>query len=169
MKKRILLIPLALAALTGVQAQSIGPSTLNATGGSKVIGSQEFEWSVGEMTMVSTFTGSSVIVTQGVLQPSADRTAVPNAPGLSSQLQVFPNPATSVVNFRYTSASEGTLNYRLIDMTGKVIISQSMNVKQGANEQQVDLTSLACATYFLEITMNTSGSETISYKVQKIK
>ena len=169
MKKVVLLIPLALAAITGANAQSVGPATLNATGGSKTIGTQEFEWSVGEMTMVSTFAGSNVIVTQGVLQPSAAMTGVPNSPGLTDQLQVFPNPVSSVVNFRYTSASEGTLNYRLIDMTGKVISSLSMNVKQGTNEQQVDLTSLACATYFLEITTHTPGTETISYKIQKIK
>jgi hypothetical protein len=167
MKKAVLLIPLVLAAITSVNAQSVGPSTLNATGGSKVIGTQEFEWSVGEMTMVSTFTGSSVIVTQGVLQPSAAMTGVQNTTGLINQLQVFPNPASSVVNFRYTSVLEGRLNYRLIDMTGKVISSQTMNVKQGTNEQQLDLTSLACATYFLEITA--PGSETISYKIQKIK
>jgi len=167
MKKTILLIPLALAAITSVHAQSVGPSTLNATGGSKVIGTQEFEWSVGEMTMVSTFAGSNVIVTQGVLQPSAAMTGVPTSPGLANLLQVFPNPASSVVNFRYTSAVEGTLDYRLIDMTGKVISSQTMKVKQGTNEQQLDLTSLACATYFLEIAA--PGRETISYKIQKIK
>ncbi len=167
MKKVVLLIPLALAAITGANAQSVGPATLNATGGSKTIGTQEFEWSVGEMTMVSTFAGSNVIVTQGVLQPSAAMAGVANLPGLTDQLQVFPNPASSVVNFRYTSAMEGALSYRLIDMTGKVISSQTMKVKQGTNEQQVDLTSLACATYFLEITAQ--GSETISYKIQKIK
>ena len=169
MRKTILLIPLAVAAMTGVHAQSVGPGTLNATGGSTIIGSQEFEWSVGEMTMVTTFTASNVIVTQGVLQPSDAMTAVPPSPTLAGLLQVFPNPASSVVNFRYTSSSEGTLDYRLIDMTGKVISSQTMKVKQGTNEQQVDLTSLACATYFLEITTHTANKETISYKVQKIK
>jgi len=169
MKKAILLIPLALATIISAHAQSIGPATLNATGGSRIIGTQEFEWSVGEMTMVSTFTGSNVIVTQGILQPSADRTSVPNTPRLTSHLQVFPNPASSVVNFRFTSADEGTLTCRLIDMTGKEIISHSVDVKQGINEQRVDLTSLACATYFLEITTHTPGSETESYKIQKIK
>jgi len=169
MKKTVLLIPLALVALTGAHAQSVGPATLNVTGGSKVIGTQEFDWSVGEMTMVSTFTASNVIVTQGVLQPSADRTSVPNTQGLTSHLQVFPNPASSLVSFRYTSATEGTLDYRLIDMTGKVISSQTIAVMQGTNEQQVDLTRLACASYFLEITTHTPGTETISYKVQKIK
>ena len=156
---------------TYMRAQSIGPATLNATGGTTIIGGNEFDWSVGEMTMVSTFTASNLIVTQGLLQPSVDLTAVPGTHFPVSQLQVFPNPASSVVNFQYQSQSTGTLDCRLIDMTGKVINSQNINIRQGANEGQVDLTNLACATYFLEISVHSGSAvaENISYKIQKIK
>ncbi len=171
MKKTILLIPLAMAATFGLHAQSIGPSTLNAAGGSAIIGSNEFDWSVGEMTMVSTFTASNVIITQGLLQPTEDKTSVPNTTPLLSHFQVFPNPASSLVNLQYTSAGPGTLAYRLLDLTGKVVLSHEMAVRQGANNEQIDLTNYACASYFLEVTIH-SGSvkpEVTTYKIQKIK
>ena len=152
-----------------VHAQSLSPSTLNATGGMKIIGSSEFEWSVGEMTMVSTFTASNVVVTQGVLQPSDAMTAVPHVAALASMLQVFPNPASSVVNLRYAAPYAGVLEYRLVDQMGRVLDYKSIGVKQGINDQQVDLEGLACTSYILEITTHTPGAETVSFKIQKIK
>ena len=172
MKRSMLLLLVAMAGANGISAQSVGPATINATGGTRIIGSNEFDWSIGEMTLVSTFSNPSIIVTQGVLQPEGlTNSGVANNAAISNQLKVFPNPASSVLNFRYTSQLPGTLDYRLLDMTGKASISRTMNIVQGINEEQIDLTHLACATYFLEITV-TSGSgavENISYKIQKIK
>ena len=171
MKRAILLIPLTIAAAMSAHAQSVGPATINATGGTRIIGSNEFDWSIGEMTLVSTFSNPSIIVTQGVLQPEGlTNSGVANNAAISNQLKVFPNPASSVVFFQYTSQRPGTLCYRLMDMTGKASITRTINIVQGNNEAQIDLTHLACATYLLEVTVN-SGSgagESISYKIQKI-
>ena len=169
MTRTILLIPFALAAITNLQAQTIGPATLNSAGGSKIIGTNEFDWSVGEMTMISTFTTPNVIVTQGILQPSDAMTGVPQTSLLTDNMQVFPNPATSVITIKYSSQATGTLDYRLIDMTGKTMINNTIYVKEGINDQQVDLTGLACASYILEITAHSLHTETKSYKIQKIK
>ena len=170
MKRAILLIPLALVAVTNVWGQSIGPSTLNAAGGTAVIGTNEFDWSVGEMTMVSTFSSSSIIVTQGVLQPAESTVGVPNITSLTKQLKVFPNPASSVVNIEYTSAANGTLAYRLLDMNGKVVSKQKVNTTNGTTTTQINLQEVACASYMLEVTVNPdTKAESISYKIQKIK
>jgi hypothetical protein len=168
MTRTILLIPFALAIIANVNAQSIGPATLNATGGSKIIGTNEFDWSVGEMTMISTFTTSNVIVTQGILQPSDAMTGVPHTSILADHLQVFPNPVSSVITIHYSSPAAGTLEYRLLDMTGKVMANQTVEINQGINDQQIDMSSLACAAYILEVTTYTQGTESISYKIQKI-
>ena len=172
MKKSILLIPLVMAATISIRAQSIGPSTLNAAGGSAVIGSNEFDWSVGEMTMVSTFTTPGIIVTQGVLQPyDPPSLGAGNTSLLTTHLQVFPNPATSEVNLEYSSASAGTLNYRLMDIAGKIIFNQTIKVNQGTTLRKIDVSGLACATYMLEVVVNpeNTSSQTASYKIQKLK
>ena len=171
MKNVILLIPLLLAVAINIHAQSIGPSTLNAAGKTAVISGDEFEWSVGQMALVSTFTNPSIIVTQGVLQPDDNLpSGVPNYTPLAKQLQVFPNPATSVVNIKYSSQGQGTLSYRLLDMGGKLINTQTINVTQATTTEQVNISELACATYMLEVTVN-SGTDagSISYEIQKLK
>ena len=60
---------LLLININNVKAQSITPSVINASGYSGTISGQVFDWSIGEMTLVSTYTGSTLIVTQGLLQP----------------------------------------------------------------------------------------------------
>ena len=170
MKKTVLLILLGTAAVGSIHAQSIGPSTLNAAGGTAVIGTNEFDWSVGEMTLVNTFTNSGIIVTQGVLQPAGySNEGVANNSLLSKQLQVFPNPASTVVNIEYTSPVQGTLTYKLTDIAGKAITGKTINVQQGKTAEQVNVSELANATYMLEITANPggTGSESISYKIEK--
>jgi len=170
MKKVILLIPFILVAAVTVHAQSIGPATLNATGGYTTIGTNEFEWSVGEMTLVTTFSTSGIVVTQGVLQPRDIPTGIPHT-ALLTNLIVFPNPATSVVNLQYTSAGQGKLTYRLMDMAGQLIRSAAVDVKQGTTSEQINIAPLACATYLLEIAVNMEGNPTemTTYKIDKLK
>lgn len=171
MKRAVLLIPLWLAATISIRAQSIGPNTVNATGSTAIIGSTEVDWSVGEMTMVSTFTSASIVVTQGVLQPANANVSVPQNSLLKNQLKVFPNPVTSLVNLQYSSQTPGTLAYKLLDITGKVLGKQTIEVTPGTTTEQIDVKELACATYMLEVTVTSGNSapESISYKIQKLK
>ncbi len=171
MKRSIIVILLVMAGAINIRAQGIGPSALNATGGTALIGGSEFDWSVGEMTMVSTFTTPNVIITQGVLQPSDAMVSVPDTKSLSKLLKVFPNPATDIVNLQYTSSNDGTLSYRLLDMAGKEISSQRIVVASGHANGQVDVKPLAVATYMLEVTIvpENGAPETMSYKIQKLK
>lgn len=155
--------------IPNVRGQSIGPSTLNASGGSGTIGSTKFDWSVGEMTMVSTFTGSSVIVTQGVLQNDISSSSVGSI-SLNEHLQVFPNPASTLVNLQLNSDKEGTLQYTLLDMTGKRITDRKTAIKQGTNTEQMDISNLAAAVYMLEVSFTSaSGTASSSYKIDKLK
>ena len=172
MKKVFILVPLALAAPFIAGAQSIAPSTLNSAGNSAPIGSNVFDWSVGEMTMVSTFTTPGIIVTQGLLQPAHIATeSVDNHSPFTKLLQVFPNPASSVVNIQYASPGQGTLSFRLLDLAGKVINNQTVNVTAGTTLQSVNVADLACATYILEVTADNGNTpkESTSYKIQKLK
>ncbi len=171
MKKQALLFLIGITAAASAHAQSLGPSTLNSAGGSRVIGAYEFDWSVGEMTMIATDTSAAnnIIVTQGILQPfTYTNEGVANAT-LTRQLNVYPNPASSVVNIDYTSPVEGTLTYRLMDIAGKEIKSSTINVQQGKTATQVNVGNLANATYMLEITAdpNGNGAENVSYKIEK--
>jgi hypothetical protein len=172
MKKSFILLGLAVSCLSlnTAIAQSIGPSTLNQTGGSATIGGDIFDWSVGEMTMVSTFSGPSVIVTQGVLQsevlPSGKKEI-----SLAGQLQVFPNPASSVINVQFSAVSAGSITCKLMDMTGKTMSVKKQAINQGTTTEQIDISRLAVATYLLNVSFNAPGKseETTNYKIEKLK
>ncbi len=174
--KRKFLIMSAFVSLIGAplaRGQSIWPSILNATGGSAYISGKEFEWSVGEMALVNTFTTSSIVVTQGLLQTrlTADINEVPGTTNLGDYLQIFPNPTTGTINIQYNANKDGVLTLKLMDMAGRIIADQKMDVKTGANSQKLDISALAVATYMLEVYMQpTNGKmEATAYKIQKLQ
>jgi hypothetical protein len=169
MKSSILLIPLCLCAGLA-RAQSIGPATVNSAGAGATIGSTELEWSIGEMTMISTFSSPAIIVTQGVLQPGNGPLDINNTV-LLQQLQVFPNPASTVVNIQYSSQAEGVLGYQLTDMAGKVIMNRTITVRPGKNTEQIKISDLAVATYMLEVTTNpgSTSAAKAAYKIDKLQ
>lgn len=123
------------------------------------------------MTMITTISTSSVIVTQGVLQPADVTLGVATGPRATDRLQVFPNPATSAVNLQYASPAAGSLAYSLMDMSGRVISNSKLDITQGTTSEQIDLSKLAAATYMLEVTVNSEGqaAEKKSFKIDKVK
>jgi hypothetical protein len=155
----------------GLQAQSVGPSTINATGGATIIGSNDFEWAIGEMAIVSTFTTPDIIVTQGILQPDDGTLGVPVTGELSKALSVFPNPATDCINIQYRSPGEGMLSCRLLDALGKEVSSRKITVANGQVAGQMDIRSLAVAGYMLEVTIvPANGTPRVAaYKIQKLR
>jgi hypothetical protein len=169
MKRCFILIGLQLCLLQA-HGQSIGPATVNATGGSGAISGNTYDWSIGEMSMVATFYSSAVTITQGVLQNNPSTEGVPST-SLAGHLQVFPNPASTVVNLQYTSVSRGLLSYRLMDMAGRIIASRSTEVSQGVVTEQVNISTLAVASYMLEVLFKSDNevAKISSYKIEKLK
>jgi len=160
-----------LAGITKSRAQTgVAQATFNATGGTGTIGTTEYDWSIGEVSLVSTFYGSKIIVTQGLLQNERSTPQKAENTTLANHLQVFPNPASSTVNLQYTSVEAGTLGYRLMDMTGKVVMSRNAEIKQGIATEQLNIGNLANATYLLEVTFKDEQNEvaTTSYKIEKL-
>lgn len=170
MKKLFIFSPLLFGAIA-MHAQSVGPATMNAAGATGSVGGYEVEWSIGEMTMVSTFSNSSIVVTQGVLQPTTDKAGVDERTQIARQVQVFPNPAKAIVNVQYNAASAGTLSYRLTDMNGKTILKKKIDTRQGQNTDQFNIADLAVATYMLEVTVLSEQAvqSVISYKIDKLQ
>jgi len=170
MKKATLACFLLMGAFGTIRGQSISPSTLNSTGGSKTIGTDTWEWSVGEMTLVHTASASNIIVTQGLLQPAPTPTDIRQEKLLSQLLSVFPNPSASIVNIRYNFTQSGTLHYTLQDMTGKKLSSQSTAVLPGQDLIQLSVAPYANGSYMLllQFTGTNKQAMSTSYKIDKI-
>jgi hypothetical protein len=151
-------------------SQSVGPSTLNAAGGSAVVAGNTYEWSVGEMTVVSTFESAGLVVTQGVLQPAATPTTGINEHTISSaMMQVYPNPASNVLNIQPNFGREGKLSYQLQDVTGRTMLDGEEAIASGKSLVQLSLNNLVSGSYLLQVSVKT-GKDTYRnvYKVQKL-
>lgn len=156
---------------TGIaQAQSIGLSTINAAGNSIIAGGNTYEWSVGEMTVVSTFTNASLIVTQGVLQPSISSTGVDDVQKTILGLRVLPNPVTDGQLFISSAfKTGGTLSYYLTDMLGKTVGIEKFKLLTGQELQTISMNHLANGQYNLSIEWSDAHGKSVGiYKIQKI-
>ena len=150
-------------------AQNIGPSTLNACGGSVVSGGNTYEWSVAEMTLVSTFENGNIRVTQGILQPAQQTADIKeNNPPFFNSFLVYPVPTGDLLYLKPDFGTSGKLDWTLLDIQGRQIRSHSAQLNQGNEIQSLDLSALPAANYFLRIRFKSSqGTTSASYTVQK--
>ncbi|MBN9483581.1 MAG: hypothetical protein BGO70_13955 [Bacteroidetes bacterium 43-93] len=154
----------------GAFAQSIGPSTLNAAGGSATIGGNTYEWSAAEMTMVSTGTGTNLIVTQGVLQPTTPTTSVKDIRLLSAdELKVYPVPTRDILYVMPQLNQRGDMNLALSDATGRMVLHQTIHLATGNEKQELNVAALNAGNYILNVLFKGNNeSYQASFKVQKL-
>jgi hypothetical protein len=159
---------LALLASSQARAQSIGPSTLDAAGGSAGLSGNTYEWSVGDMAVITTFTSGSLVVTQGTLQPFHIPTGI-NKITLDQQLKAYPNPANNTVFLDYKLENSGKLEYSVHDIAGKTIMQKTLVVASGNNKESINVAAFANATYMLNVTFkpNEGQAQTVSFKIIK--
>ena len=172
MKKGIRWLALAPALLysLGAQAQTMTPSTLNASGGSGEIAGNIYEYSVGEMVLVHTATAPNLIVTQGVLQPQEEASGIADAVLPEKALTVYPNPSSDILYLQPDMAYGGKLVLSLTDMTGRSLVKKECVLKTGTEKQTIDLSMFAAGTYLLYATFTHNNQDFVrSFKVQKLK
>ena len=66
-------------------------------------------------------------------------------------VSVFPNPAKGMV-YLNTDAVSGTLQYQLLSMNGKAVLSGQVNVSNG--QQSINIQTVPAGTYLLRLTAN---------------
>jgi hypothetical protein len=110
-------------------------STLNATGGGGMIGGNSYDYSVGEMTLVSTQTSNAIIITQGLLQPEAKfTTSTKDLIIAQDQMSIYPNPTAAIVYIQPQFTSAGRMQISLLDATGKTLIRQEYKLSSGTEK-----------------------------------
>ena len=167
---RHILSALTLAALsaTGAQAQTV----LNAAGGTAAISGNTYEYSIGEMTIVTTNTAGSITVTHGVLQPTNKPNSIAPQPWLATALNVYPNPALDEVFIKPSLPAASLLTYSLVDATGKLVrAAATATLHTGGEQQRVSLSALAAGTYLLmvEATQPNGRKASEAFKINKLR
>ncbi len=64
-------------------------------------------------------------------------------------LTIMPNPASEVLNYRFTTVQKQNVNVSLIDVLGRVCMQDNFESKTGSQSRQLPITDLPTGTYFL--------------------
>ncbi|HOZ52454.1 MAG TPA: T9SS type A sorting domain-containing protein [Chitinophagaceae bacterium] len=150
-------------------------STLNTASNSAIINGVHFDYSIGEMTLVSTDRNENLIITQGFLQPQS----IPASDGaqivqsgindLANQIKVYPNPTQNLLFIEPSEMLDNQFDFQLLDINGKVIVRKNDQQLISANKYTLDLSSFAAGNYFLLIQTNkVKMGDPISFKIQKL-
>lgn len=71
------------------------------------------------------------------------------------RLVSYPNPTKGVLNLRFELANNNSVTINVLDVTGKVLISNSLGqLSAGTYNERVNTSSLSSGIYFIELTIN---------------
>lgn len=136
----ILTLLLLFAATISAQ-QAISAAGTHATGTNV-----QLSWTVGEV-MVSTFTGSSAILSQGLHQGKLTITAIEPVILTGVSVKTYPNPVNDKLNIGFSNFVENKYSFSITDGNSRII--QTGTAVE--NPQSVDMTSFAQGVYFLKV------------------
>ena len=149
-------------------AQTLSPFVISSSGGFYSGGGNTLSTTVGEMTMVQTFTGGTSILTQGFQQPTDFNVGIPvlSSPSQNS-VTVFPNPNSGIFTLMINMEKDADVSLRIFDAIGREVYFDKMKHASGISQVGLRLTDLIDGIYWMELhAENTSG--TLFQNTQKI-
>ena len=134
---RVICLLLTFNIINHLPAQTL----INTTGNTVKDNSYYFEYSIGEIS-ISTLTGPSDIITQGLLQPNIKRIPPP-CDFLDEKVLSFENPTTNIL--RVVGRYDWITDFKVFAADGKL-------VKEGRFFNNViDLTKFPAGIYFIKL------------------
>ncbi|MEN9303946.1 MAG: hypothetical protein RL264_2375 [Bacteroidota bacterium] len=82
----------------------------------------------------------------------------------NSEVLVYPNPTTGVLNIQVFVAESSELNYRIMDINGAQIEKDQVTVSNGNFTLRKDLSSLSSGVYIVELTI---GNKVTFHRIVK--
>ncbi len=150
-----------------VNSQIVEPFTLNSTGGNYVyrgaptIPNFSLIWSVGESTMIETFSvnGGMYLLTQGVLQPfiPEDLQTVPIQGWNREEVKYYPNPVSTLLQFDLFSRDTGRVVLRILDLLGNTHGVREFQYNTLPVHQTIDFSKYASGPYYLMLSLYSKG------------
>ena len=131
------------------------PAILNAAGGSYDNPSSynRYEWSFGELLLIQAFApaDSSVLVTQGVLQPCTDQLGYSPFTVLfeSGDYKLFPNPTSGKFEVDFFVRTPGLMSLQLVNSMGQVLSKKSYHYDGCCRVELFDISRYPDGIYFV--------------------
>lgn len=140
-------------------AQTLSPVVISSSGGSSANGTAMLSATVGEMTMVETFSNAGVILTQGFQQPVDFGVSVDDIESLNGMISLGPNPTHGTVNLFFNNNAAFIIKINVIDMRGRIIYNNEIKKSADNNFVKMNFSALACGDYILEFNVTGKGNE----------
>lgn len=131
------------------------PAILNTAGGTydNALSYHRYEWSFGEMVLIQAFAppDSSVLVTQGVLQPCTERIGVSPYTVFfeAGDYKLFPNPTSGKFEVNFFVHTPGQMSLQLINAIGQILERRSFRYDGCCRIELFDLTGRPAGVYFV--------------------
>jgi hypothetical protein len=156
-------------------SQSVTPAVLNVAGGNSQNGYYQFEWSVGEMSLINQMESrpNLFVLTNGFLQPYILNPGVNNWKNQfgADEIKVFPTPASSYIEIDLFTRQQGRLKISLYDAIGQKIYSTELQSFGVDLIQRIPVNTFNTGTYLLHVELEADAnffSKKGVYKIIKI-
>lgn len=157
-------------------SQGITPAVINVSGGHSQNGYYQFDWSVGEMSLVNQMESKPnlFVLTNGFLQPYILNPAITNSNNQfgADEIKVFPTPASTYVEIDLFTRQQGRLKISLYNAIGQKIYSDELQTFGVDLIQKIPVTGFTAGTYLLHVELEadpTFVSKRGVYKIIKIQ
>lgn len=131
------------------------PAILNTAGGTydNPLSYHRYEWSFGELVLIQAFAppDSSILVTQGVLQPCTDKIGVSPFTVFfeAGDYKLFPNPTPGPFEVDFFVKTPGQMSLQLINSIGQILEKRSFHYDGCCRIEMFDLTGRPAGVYFV--------------------
>jgi len=130
-------------------------STTGISGSSKniLINSHNYviQQSVGQSSVIGTFWGNNYVLRQGFIQPYISEKIQDGIETKSLNLHVYPNPVFEFLFLEFNEVINGELKITMIDMTGRLLFSETY---QASQKIQLYVKDLSSGQYILKVISN---------------
>jgi hypothetical protein len=170
MKKVYMLCLIAFTAIN-LKAQMLTPTVIASTGGFSQNANGSLSYTVGEMTMVQTFSANGHILTQGFQQPNDQVLGLLDlTQDAYGSFVVYPNPAVNDVWFGFQMPEAGKVSIALYnDLGQKISDVYYSNYDNGKIVQQQNVSLYAAGIYFLTMTFTSDKDHQTHISTQKFQ
>lgn len=83
--------------------------------------------------------------------PTVEETTSVDATGILSDIKLYPNPTSDVLNMEMELAQDAQIELVIIDATGKTVLSRSLNQMEGLNKLTLNMYDLPSGIYMLNV------------------
>ncbi|MFT2011420.1 T9SS type A sorting domain-containing protein [Pontibacter sp. 13R65] len=98
--------------------------------------------------------------TDGIFEFSKVITVAARGKAASVQIQTYPNPFSQQLTLSVPSATMGQAQLQLLDLQGRVVMAQTLNIEQGQSNIEIPTDTLPAGAYIMVIKGNGIDSKT---------